>query len=131
MRIEIPLTEVKEFLSNSYRINVGLKNIEEGRIEVDYLVSFVLAIKEVKADEVTFKYNTTGLVRMLAKGADFLTSKRLEDSAIDWNSKESEVTVFLAKVKAFSNLLANFSIVELHFINDSIVVELVSKPIIE
>jgi hypothetical protein len=131
MRIEIPLTEVKEFLSNSYRINVGLKNIEEGRIEVDYLVSFVLAIKEVKADEVTFKYNTTGLVRMLAKGADFLTSKRLEDSAIDWNSKESEVTVFLAKVKAFSNLLKNFSIVELHFINDSIVVELVSKPIIE
>jgi hypothetical protein len=131
MRIEIPLAEVKEFLSNSYRINVGLKNIEEGRIEVDYLVSFVLAIKEVKADEVTFKYKTTGFVRMLAKGADFLSSKRLEDSAIDWNSKDSEVTVFLAKVKAFSNLLANFSIVELHFINDSIVVELVSKPNIE
>jgi len=42
MKIEIPITEVQEFLSNSYNIKVGLKNIREDKIETNYLGSLVL-----------------------------------------------------------------------------------------
>jgi hypothetical protein len=45
MKIEIPITEVQEFLSNSYNIKVDLKNIGEDKIEANYLVSLVLSIK--------------------------------------------------------------------------------------
>ena len=42
MWIEIPITEVQDFLSNYYKINVGLKNIGEDKIEADYLVLAVV-----------------------------------------------------------------------------------------
>ena len=77
MKIEIPITEVQEFLSNSYNIKVDLKNIGEDKIEANYLVSLVLTIKEVRKDEVVFHYKVNGLVDLLAKGAHFLLGKNL------------------------------------------------------
>jgi hypothetical protein len=42
MRIEIPISEVQQFLSNQYQINIDLKNIEENKIEARYIDSVVL-----------------------------------------------------------------------------------------
>ncbi len=121
MKIEIPITEVQDFLSNSYNINVGLKNIGEDRIEANYLVSLILTIKEVRKDEVVFQYEVNSIVDLLAKGAHFLLGKKLDDAPIEWDSKTSEVVVDLKKVQAFSDFLKVYFISELHFVNEDIV----------
>ena len=121
MKIEIPITEVQEFLSNYYNINVALKNIGEDKIEANYLVSLILTIKEVRKDEVTFQYEVNGLVDLLAKGAHFLLGKKMDDSPIEWDSKTSEVVVDLKKVQALSDFLKVCFISELHFVNENIV----------
>ena len=121
MKIEIPISEVQEFLSNYYNINVALKNIGEDKIEANYLVSLILTIKEVRKDEVTFQYEVNGLVDLLAKGAHFLLGKKMDDSPIEWNSKTSEVVVDLKKVQALSDFLKVYFISELHFVNENIV----------
>ena len=121
MKIEIPLTEVQEFLSNFYNIKVDLKNIKEDKIEANYLVSLVLTIKKVKKDEVVFHYELNGLVDLLAKGAHFLLEKKLDNSPIEWNSSKDEVTINLEKVKALSDFLKVFYISELKFVDNDIV----------
>jgi len=121
MKIEIPITEVQDFLSNSYNINVGLKNIGEDRIEANYLVSLILTIKEVRKDEVVFQYEVNSIVDLLAKGAHFLLGKKLDDAPIEWDSKTSEVVVDLKKVQALSDFLKVYFISELHFVNEDIV----------
>jgi len=121
MKIEIPITEVQEFLSNYYNINVALKNIGEDKIEANYLVSLILTIKEVRKDEVTFQYEVNGLVDLLAKGAHCLLGKKMDDSPIEWDSKTSEVVVDLKKVQALSDFLKVCFISELHFVNENIV----------
>jgi len=121
MKIEIPISEVQEFLSNYYNINVALKNIGEDKIEANYLVSLILTIKEVRKDEVTFQYEVNGLVDLLAKGAHFLLGKKIDDSPIEWDSKTSEVVVDLKKVQALSDFLKVCFISELHFVNENIV----------
>ena len=121
MKIEIPITEVQEFLSNYYNINVALKNIGEDKIEANYLVSLILTIKEVRKDEVVFQYEVNSIVDLLAKGAHFLLGKKLDDAPIEWDSKTSEVVVDLKKVQAFSDFLKVYFISELHFVNEDIV----------
>jgi len=121
MKIEIPITEVQELLSNSYHIKVGLKNIGEDKIEANYLVSSILTIKEVRKDEVVFHYEVNGLVYLLAKGAHFLLGKKLDDTPIEWNSKTSEVVIDLKKVQALSDFFKIYFISELRFVNDDIV----------
>jgi len=131
MKIEIPITEVQEFLSNSYNINVGLKNIGEDKLEANYLVSLVLTINEVRKDEVVFQYETNGFVDLLAKGAHFLLRKKIDDTPIEWNSKTSELVVDFKKIQAISNLLKVYFISELHFVNNDIVFTLNVIPNIE
>lgn len=121
MKIEIPITEVHDFLSKSYNIKVRLKNIREDKIEANYLVSLILTIKEVRKYEVIFQYKLNGFVDLLAKGAHFLLGKKIEDTPIEWNSKTSEVVVDLKKIPAFSELLNVYFISELQFVNNDIV----------
>ena len=121
MKIEIPITEVQEFLSNYYNIKVGLKNIGEDEIEANYLVSLILTIKEVKKNEVVFQYEVNSLVDLLAKGAHYLLGKKLDDAPIEWDTKTSEVVVDLKKVQALSDFLKVYYISELHFVNEDIV----------
>ena len=113
MKIEIPITEVQEFLSNSYNIKVDLKNIGEDKIEANYLVSLILTIKEVRKDEVIFLYDVSDFVDLLAKGAHFLLGKKIDDTPIEWDSKISEVVFDLKKVQALSDFLKVFYISDL------------------
>ena len=120
----MPITEVQDFLSNSYNINIDLKNIEEDKIEANYLVSLVLTIKEVRKYEVVFQYDVNGFVDLLAKGAHFVLEEKLDHTAIEWNSKTSEVVVDLRKVLALSDFLKVFYISELRFVNKNIILVL-------
>jgi hypothetical protein len=121
MKIEIPITEVQEFLSDTYNIKVGLKNIGEDKIKATYFVTLVFTIKEVGKDEVVFHYEVNSLVALLAKGAHFLLGKKLDDTPVEWDSKTSEVVVDLKKVQALSDFLKVYFISELHFVNENIV----------
>lgn len=121
MKIEIPITEVQDFLSNSYNIKVGLKNIGEDKIKATYFFSLVFTIKEVGNDEVVFHYEVNRLVALLAKGAHFLLGKKLDDTSVEWDSKTSEVVVDLKKVQALSDFLKVYFISEIHFVNENIV----------
>jgi len=124
MKLEIPITEIHDFLSKSYNIKVGLKNIGKDKIEANYLVSLILTIKEVRKYEVIFQYEVNGFVDLLAKGAHFLLEKKMDDTPIDWNSKTSEVVVDLKKIQALSELLNVYFISELHFVKNDIVLTL-------
>jgi len=121
MKIEIPITEVQEFLSDTYNIKVGLKNIGEDKIKATYYVSLVFTIKEVGKDEVVIHYEVNSFVALLAKGAHFLLGKKLEDTPVEWDSKTSDVVVDLKKVRALSDFLKIYFISELHFVNENIV----------
>ena len=121
MKIEIPITELQDYLRNSYNINVSLKNIGEDKIEANYLVSLILTLKEVRKDEIIFQYEVNCLVDLLAKGAHFLLGKKLDDTPIEWVSKTSDVVVDLKKVRELSDFLKVYFISELHFVNEDIV----------
>jgi hypothetical protein len=131
MKIEIPITEVHDFLSKTYNIKVGLKNIGEEKIEVNYFVSLILTIKKVSKYEVIFQYEVNGIVDLLAKGAHFLLEKKIDDTPIEWNPKTSEVVIDLKKIQAFSELLNLYFISELHFVNNDIVLTLNTTSNIE
>ncbi len=124
MKIEIPIPEVHDFLSKSYNIKVGLKNIGKDKIEANYLVSLILTIKKVRKYEIIFQYEVNGFVDLLAKGAHFLLGKKMDDTPIEWNSKTSEVVVDLKKIQALSELLNVYFISDLHFVNNDIVLTL-------
>ena len=127
MRLEIPLKEVQEFLNNYYNIDIGLKNIEENKIEANYFVPLVLTIKEVKEDIVVFQYEVNGFVNLLAKGAHFLLGKKPDNVPIEWNSKTKEVTIDLKKIQELRNFLKFVYISELHFVNDNILLVLYAR----
>ena len=124
MKIEIPITEVQEFLSNSYNIKVGFKNIGVDKIEANYLASLIFTIKEVRKYEVIFHYEVNGLVDLLAKGAHLLLGKKLDETPVVWDSKTSEVVVDLMKIRALSDFLKIYFISELHFVNEDIILVL-------
>jgi len=131
MKLEIPITEVHDFLSKTYNIKVGLKNIGEEKIEANYFVSLILTIKKVRKYEVIFQYEVNGFVDLLAKGAHFLLEKKIDDTPIEWNPETSEVAIDLKKIQAFSELLNVYFISELHFVNNDIVLTLNTTSNIE
>ena len=120
MKIEIPLTEIHEFLSNFYNVEIDLNNIDKNKIEIHYFAALVLNIKEVSEDRVVFYYEGNDIVNLLAKVAHFLLKKKL-DLSIEWNSKTNEVSFDLKKIPQLSNFLELFYISELKFEHDNII----------
>lgn len=122
MKFEVQLTEVVAFLKSCYNVNVGLKNVEEGKIEVKYLVTADLTIKDLKDDIVTIIYEVNGVVDLLVKGANFFLGKKIDEMPFEWNPKTSEVIVNLNEIEPLANLLKYFQITDIPFVNDNIVV---------
>jgi hypothetical protein len=119
------------FIKNCYNVNIGLKNIEEGKIEVKYLISADLRIKELKDDVVTIIYEVNGVVDLLAMGAKLLLGKKLDKMPFKWNPEANEVIVNLRDIDEFKGLLKFFQTTDIHFHKDSIAVLLSIKPTIE
>lgn len=129
MKIEIPLKEVQEFLSNSYHKDIGLKIIDENKIKVKYFVSAILTINEVKEDAVSFYYEVNGFVDLFAKAAHFLEKEKLNTIPVEWNSGTKEIIIDLKRFLELSEFLKYLYISELYFANENIILVLNIKNI--
>lgn len=127
MRLEIPITEVQQFLSNQYQIDVDLKNIKVDKIKATYFDSVVFIIKEVKENVILFHYEVDGLASVVTKIAHFFMEKKLDKEHIEWDSKKEEVTIDLNKITELNEFLKFVSISEIHFIKDAILLEMKAR----
>lgn len=121
MKLEIPLKEVQDFLSDHYNIKIDLKSIEEDKIEAFYFDTVVLTTKEVIKEVVILKYEVDGLAGIATRIAHFFLDKKLDNIPVDWNAKAKEITIDLPKIPELSDLLKLVYISELNFSNDNIV----------
>lgn len=131
MKLEVPLDEVRDFINNQYKVNVNLKNIEKDKIEANYLESVILIVKDVREEVVYLDYEVDGLAVIAAKLANFFLKKKLENSPLEWDSKEKTITVDLNKVPDMEKLLKTIHISEIHVENENISIEFFIRDITE
>jgi len=127
MRIEIPLYEVQEFLSNYYQIKIELKNIATDKIQATYFESVVLILKEVEEDEILLNYESDGLVNIMAKNTHFFLERKLEDFPVEWNSSTKEIAIKLRKIPQLNEFLKFVQISKVHFTDDNILILLFAR----
>jgi len=127
MQLIIPLTEVHQFLSNKYHINIDLKNIEENKVEATYIDSVVLIINEVSDNIFLFRYEVDGLATIVAKIAHFFLEKKLDNTPIEWDSKNKELKIDLNKITELNAFLKFMTISEINFINDNIILRMYAR----
>lgn len=127
MQLQISLSEVQQYLSSQYNINVELKNIEVNKIEATYIDSVVLIIDDVKENVVFFHYEVDGLATIVTKVAHLFLDKKLDKTPIEWDLKNREIKIDLNELSELNTLLKFVSISEMHFIKDSIVLEMYAK----
>jgi hypothetical protein len=127
MQLEIPLSEVQQFLSNQFNINIGLRNIEVNKIEAKYIESIVLITDEVKEEVVSFHYEVDGLATIVTKVAHFFLEKKLDNTPIEWDSKNKKLKIDLNKITELTTFLQFVSISKIYFIKDSIVLEMYTR----
>lgn len=127
MKIEIPIKEVEEFLSNYYHINVSLKSFEGNKIKATYFVALVLSIKKDDDDEITFHYEANVFANFIIKCAHLFLKKKIYNLPLVWNSMTREVAIDLKKIQALSEFLKYMHITELHFVNKNILLVLSAK----
>jgi len=127
MKFEVSFLEIMDFISNTYNIRVGIKNFAFDKIKVNYIISMVLTVKEVKPDEVIFQYDSNNLYNLLIKGVHFFIKKKLDNIPIVWNIESRELVIDLKKIKNLELFLRLSSISELHFKNDALVLVVLMK----
>jgi hypothetical protein len=124
MRLQIPLTEVQLFLNDQYNIDIELKSVEENKIEATYIDSVILNIKEVKEGMILIQYEADGLAHIVAKVAHFFLNKKLDNSPVEWDSKNEKVKVDLNKITELNGFLKFISVSGIHFKNDAIIMDM-------
>ncbi len=122
MKLEIPLTEIENFLANRYNTNISLKSIDKNKIEVNYIIPIVLSIKEVNCHELFFKYEVGFLGRI---GLSLLEEK-IKKYPILLDRENHEITIDLRKIDKIKEYFKYLSLSELQFINDEILLVLKS-----
>lgn len=131
MQLEIPLSEVQQFISNQFNIKIGLRSVEKDKIEAKYIDTVVLIIHDVKDNMFFFSYEVDGLANIASKVAHFFMKKKLNNTPIDWDLKNSEITIDLNKFTELTTFLQFVSISKINFIKDSIVLELYQREKIQ
>lgn len=124
MQLVIPLSEVQQFLSNQFNIDIDLKYIDVNKIEAKYIDTIDLIIKEIKDEVVLIHYEVDGLATIVTKVAHFFLKQKLKNSPIEWDSKNEQVKIDLHKIKRLNRFLKFICISEIHCINDAIVLEM-------
>ena len=128
MKLELPFKDIHLFLSNNYHIAVAIKNITKDTIKVTYFISLILTIQDVTADMVVFQYESNVVVNLVVKFIHYLMRKKFEHLPIVWNSNTREVIIDLKKINELEEFLKQSSILELSFIHEIILLEVVMKP---
>lgn len=127
MRLEISVPEVQKFLDNQFCLDIELKYSEEDKIEAKYFSTVALIIKGVKEEVVSIQYEANGLANMVTKFAHFFLKKKLDNTPIEWDSKNKEVTIDLNKITELSAFLKHVYISEIHFTKETIVLEMYAR----
>lgn len=127
MQLVIPLSEVQQFLRNQFQLKIDLKSINENTIEAKYIDTIDLIIKEVKEEVVLIHYKVDGLATIVTKVAHFFLKQKLKNSPIEWDSKNEQVKIDLNKITELNSFLKFVSISEIHFIKDTIVLEMYER----
>lgn len=127
MQLVIPLPEAQQFLSNQFQIDIDLKNIEVNKIEVTYIDSVVLMIKEVKEGVIFIEYEVDGLATIVTQIVHFFLEKKLDKKHIEWDSKHKELKIDLNQITELNGFLKFVAISEIHFINDAIELEMYAR----
>ncbi len=127
MQLVILLSEVKQFLSKQYNLDVDLKNIDVNKIEAKYIDTIDLIIKEVKEEVVLIHYEVDGLATIVTKVAHFFLKQKLKNSPIEWDSKNEQVKIDLNKITELNGFLKFVYISEIYFIKDTIVLEMYER----
>jgi len=120
MRLEIPINEVLHFINEQYRADIDLKVMSDDKIEVTYIDSLVLAIKEVKENVLFIHYELDGLAIILTGIARLFMKKKLAALSIYWNPKTKEISIDLKKIPKMDGFLKFAYVSEVHFVSDSI-----------
>jgi len=120
MRLEIPIQEVQEFLSNYYQLDIDLKNIATDKIQATYIDSLVLILKGFNKDEILFNYESDGLVNLAAKITHYFLERKLEEFPIEWNPGTREIIIKLRSIPALNEFQRHIEISKLHFTEDKI-----------
>jgi uncharacterized protein YijF (DUF1287 family) len=128
MRFEVSFKEVQEFIVTSYKIHVGIKNLALDSIKINYFISLVLNVKEVKSDKITFQYNSNQFYNLLIKGVHFFIKKKLEKLPVTWDISTKELVIDLRQIKDLELFLRLSSLSELHFKDDALVVVVLLNP---
>ncbi|MDD2798796.1 MAG: hypothetical protein PHV20_09415 [Bacteroidales bacterium] len=129
MRLEIPYSNIQEYIYIRYHRNIRIKNSEVDKIRISYFISFILTIEEVKPDEVIFRYKANMIVNLLLKSIRFLLKNKLENTPVKWDSHTREVVIDLKKVKELTKFLKFSFISELHFADEATVLIIDLKSI--
>jgi hypothetical protein len=127
MQLVIPLTEVQQFLSKQYNIDIDLKNIDVNKIEVKYIDTIDLIIKEIQEEVILIHYEVDGLATIVTKVAHFFLKQKLKNSSIEWDPKHEQIRIYLNKITELNRFLTFVSISEIRFINDTIVLEMYER----
>ena len=123
MKLEVQFSEVHQFISSQYEIDIDLKNIEKNKVEATYIDSVILNIKEVKDRKILIRYEVDGLAHVVSKIAHFFLEKKLDQLPVEWDSKTEEIRIDLNKIPQLKDFFKYMSISEILFVNDTIVIE--------
>jgi hypothetical protein len=129
MKLEIPYSNIQEYVNIRYGRNIRIKKSEVDTIRIRYFISFILTIEEVKPDEVIFLYKANVIVNLFLKSIRFLLKNKLENTPIKWDSRTREVIIDLKKVKELNEFLKLSYISEMHFADEATIVIIEIKSI--
>lgn len=121
MKLVIPITEVQQYVSSQYKIDVELENIKINSIKATYIDSVVLIMEGIKENVIIIHYEADGLANIASKVAHFFLDKKLNNTPIDWDSKNKNVIIDLNKMPQLKDFFKFIQLSDIQFIDDAIV----------
>ena len=110
MKLELPLSEIEDYIKTCYNINLSIKYIDTNKLEINYLFAIGITIKEVLEYSIIFGYELNWAANMLAKGAKFMTNNNIDKDILNWDTLKKEVKLNLEYIPALNDFLKLYRI---------------------
>ena len=110
MILQLPLSEIEDYIKTCYNINVSIKYIETNKLEINYLFAIGITIKEVLDYSIILGYELSWATNILAKGAKFMTNNSIYKNILDWDTSKKEVKLNLVHIPALNGFLKIYRI---------------------
>ena len=110
MKLELPLSEIEDYIKTCYNINLSIKYIETNKLEINYLFAIGITIKEALDYSIILGYELNWAANMLAKGAKFMTNNNIDKNILNWDTFKKEVKLNLVHIPALNDFLRLYRI---------------------